>query len=93
MSINFIEKLAIVCTFGVIASGCAPMISGAMNLTVTDETVIEKTVSYFGTNSGEVKISDINKNALDTSYKAVYKKTLYNCNIYYGSVTCKQPGA
>jgi hypothetical protein len=92
MSFRNIKTLAIASSIGVLLSGCAPIISGAMNITVTDQTVLDKTAAYFGVQSSEIKVSEINKSALDTSYKVVYKKTLYNCYIYYGAVTCKQPG-
>lgn len=77
----------------VLTSGCAPMISGAMNATVTDDVVFEKTAKYFGVSHNEIKITSIDKGVLETSYQVRYAGKFYNCSIYYGSVTCKQPGA
>jgi hypothetical protein len=39
------------------ASGCAPIISGAMNMNVTNEVVIEKTAKYFGTSREGIVVS------------------------------------
>ena len=74
-------------------SGCAPMISAAMNSGVTEDTVIEKTAKYFGTNRKNIVVSNVEKGALATSYQTRYSGKLYNCQVYYGEVTCKQPGA
>ena len=74
-------------------TACAPMISGAMNATVTEQDVIDKTIKYFGATRQELTISDIEKKALSTDYKVRYKGKNYNCWIYYGDVSCKQPGA
>jgi len=74
-------------------TACAPMISGAMNAGVTEQDVIDKTVKYFGAPRQELTITDIEKNALSTDYKVRYKGKNYNCSVYYGDVTCKQPGA
>lgn len=75
-----------------IFTGCAPMISGAMNASLNEKDVSTKTAAYFGTQEQKINITNLNKGALQTSYKATYKKTLYNCTIYYGEVSCKQPG-
>jgi hypothetical protein len=78
---------------GILAlNGCAPIISGAMNASTTEADVVNKTVAYFGAKPDEIQISNIEKHALDTTYKAVYRGVLYNCSIYYGAVNCKQPG-
>ena len=73
-------------------SGCAAVLSGAMNSATTDEAVATKTAAYFGTDRMQVKITDINKQLFATSYKATYKGTMYNCSIYYGTVSCGRPG-
>lgn len=74
-------------------SGCAPMVSGAMNTMVDENMVFEKTAKYFGVTRKEIIISSINKEALQTTYQTKYAGNLYNCWIYYGEVTCKKPGA
>lgn len=74
-------------------TACAPMISGAMNATTTDQDVIEKTAKYFNAPSQELTITEIEKKALSTDYKVRYKGKNYNCWVYYGDVSCKQPGA
>lgn len=73
-------------------SGCAPIISGAMNLNVTDDEVIEKTAKYFGASRKEISISQIEKGTLATTYQTRHGGKLYNCRVYYGEVDCKQPG-
>lgn len=76
-----------------LVGGCAPMISGAMNLSVTDAVVEEKTAKYFGASPKDITISGIEKRALATVYQARYLGKLYNCQVYYGEVICKQPGS
>lgn len=78
---------------GLLLAGCAPMISGVMNATTTDADVATKTAAYFGAKPEQIKITNINKQALATDYQTTYKGVLYNCTIYYGAVTCKKPGA
>ena len=73
-------------------SGCAAVLSGAMISATTDEAVIAKTAAYFGADRAQIRITDINKQLLATSYKATYKGTMYNCSIYYGTVSCGKPG-
>jgi hypothetical protein len=73
-------------------TGCAPMISGAMNLAVDENSVLEKTASYFDVARENIKISSIEKGGLSTSYKANYAGKAYNCSIYYGEVKCNQSG-
>ena len=73
-------------------SGCAAVLSGAMNSATTDEAVVTKTAAYFGADRAQIRITDINKQLLATSYKATYKGTMYNCSIYYGTVSCGKLG-
>lgn len=73
-------------------SGCAAVLSGAMNSATTDEAVVTKTAAYFGADRAQIRITDINKQLLATRYKAIYKGTMYNCSIYYGTVSCGKPG-
>ena len=73
-------------------AGCAPMISGAMNASLNDDKLIEKTADYFGVKRDEINVSSIEKNVLTTDYKVRHNGQLYNCNIYYGAVSCKKPG-
>lgn len=91
---NFFQRLisltAITATLSL--SGCAAVLSGAMNSATTDEAVATKTASYFGSDRSQIKITDINKQLFATSYKATYKGALYNCSISYGTVSCGKPG-
>ena len=73
-------------------TACAPMISGVMNASTTDADVAAKTAAYFAAKPEQIKITNINKQALATDYQTTYKGVLYNCTLYYGSVTCKKPG-
>ena len=73
-------------------SGCAPIISGAMNASVDENAVFEKTAKYFGVPREEITISSIEKKTLSTDYQAKHTGVLYNCTIYYGDVTCTQVG-
>lgn len=73
-------------------TGCAPIISGAMNIAATDEVVIEKTAKYFGAAKKEIVVTGIEKGALATAYNTKFRGKFYNCSLYYGEVTCKQPG-
>ena len=86
-----LNNITVVLAISVI-SGCAPMISGAMNSSVTNETVITKTSDYFGVSRNEIIITKIEKSALSTSYKTKYNGKNYNCTLYYGAVSCKEPG-
>lgn len=85
-------RMIVVAASLVLMSGCAPLISGAMNAGVDDKAVAEKTAKYFGTSAQKLSISSVEKGALTTSYQARYAGKLYNCTIYYGEVDCKQPG-
>jgi hypothetical protein len=77
----------------VMAAGCAPMISGTMNASVTPEEVATKTADYFGVAASSLTITDYEKHTLATTYKTRVDGQLYNCRIYYGEVECRRPGA
>jgi hypothetical protein len=90
LSQRLISLTAVTATLSL--SGCAAVLSGAMNSTTADKTLATKTAAYFGADQAQIKITDINKQLLATSYKATYKGTMYNCSIYYGTVSCGKPG-
>ncbi|WP_247391839.1 peptidoglycan-binding domain-containing protein [Ralstonia pseudosolanacearum] len=71
-------------------SACAPMISGAMNAAVTEDSLKAKTADYLGVPAESVVISSMDKGALSTTYKAQYGDNRYGCTIYYGQLDCKQ---
>ena len=73
--------------------GCAPVVSGAMNAGVDEASLPARTAEYFGTSPGRVRVSEVNRGLLATSYKARVNGALYNCRVYYGSVDCMRPGA
>ncbi len=73
-------------------AGCSPIISGAMNATVEEKDIVQKTADYFSTDPKELKITNIDKKALFTIYKTTYKGVLYNCKLHYDVVECKKPG-
>lgn len=73
--------------------GCAPLVSGVMNATTTEADVLSKTAAYFQTEPAHVTISNVDKQALATLYRAKYKGVSYGCKIYYGEVSCRKPGA
>lgn len=73
-------------------SGCGPVFSGLMNASLDENAVFENTAKYFGVTRNELVISGIEKKALTTTYQTKYAGVLYNCSIYYGAVTCTQPG-
>lgn len=77
----------------IVLSGCAPVLSGAINATINDDTVVTKTADYFGVPQNEITVIKIHHGALSTTYNTRYDGKLYNCLIYYGKVTCKIPGA
>lgn len=85
-------KLAIVVGALLFVPGCAPMISGSMNMSVTEGEVKEKTADYFGVSQSKVVISDYQKGLLGVTYKTSVNGKLYNCALYYGAVDCKVPG-
>ncbi len=76
-----------------ITCGCAPVISGTMNATVTEEEINTKTMAYFAAAPEDIRIENIESHTLATTFRTYHKDVLYNCRIYYGSVECKQPGA
>lgn len=86
------KKLALLCVAAGVMSGCAPMVSGAMNATMSEEAAVAKTATYFGAEPKEIVITQFEKGPLSTSWSARYKGTFYNCSIYYGSVSCTKPG-
>ncbi|CAN7780444.1 peptidoglycan-binding domain-containing protein [Cupriavidus necator] len=71
-------------------SACAPIISGAMNATVNEDSLKAKTADYLGVPAERLAIQSIDKGALSTTYKAQYGNMRYGCTIYYGQVDCKQ---
>lgn len=85
MGIALIGSLAITMT------GCAPLLAGTMNRSVTDDVVLEKTAKYFGANRKDISVAEIDKGVLSTTYQTKYKGNLYNCRIYYGDVECMNP--
>ena len=91
------NKKTALCTALVISStllsGCAPIISGAMNATLTEKDILEKTASHFGIPAAKLAISDIKNDVLATSYKTRYAGKAYNCSIYYGAVKCDLLGS
>ncbi|MES2877488.1 MAG: peptidoglycan-binding domain-containing protein [Pseudomonadota bacterium] len=93
MNRKMIAKMAIILAGAAFSSGCAPLISGAMNVAVDENSIHEKTASYFGVPRESIKISSIEKGALSTSFRTTYLGKMYNCSIYYGDVNCSQPGA
>jgi hypothetical protein len=86
-------KAALIVVSLSILPGCAPIISGAMNIDTTEGEVKAKTAEYFGVAQSKVNISDYSKNTLNTTWKARVGGKLYNCSLYYGNIDCKQPGA
>lgn len=71
-------------------SACAPMISGAMNASVNEESLKAKTAEYLGVPAEALTISSMDKGPLATNYRAQYRDMRYGCTIYYGNVDCKQ---
>lgn len=74
-------------------SGCAAAVSGAMNVTVTQETVMAETAKYFRADQKDISLLSYDKQALQTQYQIKYNGQLYNCNLYQGNVNCQKPGA
>lgn len=94
MNIHIHRTLTLAAVVGsALLTACAPMISGVMNATTTEADVTTKTAAYFGAKPEQIKITGLTKHALATDYQTTYKGVLYNCTLYYGSVTCKKPGA
>jgi hypothetical protein len=92
MNKKSLVQLAALLAGAAFISGCAPMVSGAMNLQVDEASLVDKSASYFGTTREKIKITSLEKGALSTSYQVKYSGNLYHCAIYYGSVKCDQPG-
>ena len=88
-----IVRIAAIAVITVSVTGCAGVLSSVTNAKMDEKTAQTKTAAYFGASESQVKISNFSKNLLDTSYRAYYKGTLYNCNIQYGEVECRKPGA
>jgi hypothetical protein len=88
-----IVKIAALTVIAVSVSGCAGVLSSVTNANMDEKTAQAKTAEYFGAPEGQVKISNFSKNLIDTTYRAYYKGTMYNCNIQYGGVECKKPGS
>ncbi len=86
------QKFLVLGFVGLAMPGCAPIIAGSMAAGETDQTVVSKTADYFGTTPGRLRVSNIDKGLLGTSYQTRYRGTFYNCRIYYGSVSCAEPG-
>lgn len=87
---KFFAKSVILVAVAASMSACAPLISGAMNATVTEDSLKAKTAEYLGVPAETLAIQSIDKSALSTSYKAQYGNMRYGCTIYYGQVDCKQ---
>ena len=79
-------------TFSALVSGCAPLISGAMNATLDENTIYEKTANYFNVDRKIIEIYSIKNDVLSTTYRTRYAGRIFNCSIYYGTVDCSQPG-
>lgn len=92
-SLKMIKGAVLVVAGAVAMTGCAPMMSGAMNVNMSEDLAATKTASYFGASKGDIVVSQFDKSALTSAWKATYQGKLYNCSIYYGEVTCKQPDA
>lgn len=73
-------------------SGCAPIVSSAMNVSVDEQEVRTKTAKYFGAPEDEIEITNYDKQLLATGYQTTYQGELFNCRVYYGSVDCARPG-
>ena len=90
---NFSQRLvslaAITATLSL--SGCAA-VAGVMNGATNEEAVATKTAAYFSTDRAHINVTDIGGWLHETTYKATYKNTTYNCSIVYGSVICTKPG-
>lgn len=70
-------------------SGCAPIISGAMNAGIDEGAIQEKTAKHFGLPKDQIVISSVQKSALSTTFQATAAGMLHNCSVYYGEVECK----
>ncbi|VWC49176.1 hypothetical protein BLA13014_07564 [Burkholderia aenigmatica] len=88
--IKFFAKSVLLVVAASTVSACAPMISGAMNASVSEESLKAKTADYLGVPAEGVAITSMDKGALSTTYKAQYGDNRYGCSIYYGQIDCKQ---
>lgn len=88
--IKFFAKSVLLVVAASTVSACAPMISGAMNASVSEESLKAKTAEYLGVPAEGVAITSMDKGALSTTYKAQYGDNRYGCSIYYGQIDCKQ---
>ncbi len=92
MNKKSLVQLATLIAGTVFITGCAPMLSGAMNLQVDEASLLDKSASYFDTTREKIKVTSVEKGALSTSYQVKYSGKLYHCSVYYGAVQCDQPG-
>ena len=88
--IKFLAKSVLLVVAASTMSACAPMISGAMNASVSEDSLKTKTADYLGVPAEGVTITSMDKGALSTTYKAQYGDNRYGCSIYYGQIDCKQ---
>lgn len=88
--IKFFAKSIILVVAASSMSACAPMISGAMNASVSEDSLKAKTADYLGVPAEGVAITSMDKGALSTTYVAQYGDNRYGCSIYYGQIDCKQ---
>ncbi|KQY52504.1 hypothetical protein [Lysobacter sp. Root494] len=72
-------------------SGCAA-VAGVMNGATNEDAIAAKTATYFNTDRAHISVTDIGGWLHETTYKATYKGSTYNCSIVYGSVVCTRPG-
>jgi hypothetical protein len=75
-----------------LASGCAPVISGVMSADETEATAKQKTAVYFGVPESQIRLENYEDGMLAKTYRAYYQNTMYNCRLYYDEVTCARPG-
>lgn len=87
---KFFAKSVLLVVAASTMSACAPMISGAMNASVSEDSLKAKTADYLGVPAEGVAITSMDKGALSTTYKAQYGDNRYGCTIYYGQIDCKQ---
>lgn len=93
MNLRAFSKLTFVMVSASLLTACAPLISGAMNVASTTDTLHAKTASYLGVKESQLVLSSVEKGLLSTTYKAQVGSHRYNCSMYYGDVDCKQiPG-
>lgn len=85
-------KIALLAAVCVGVQGCAAIASGSMNAGSTDDTVKAKATAFFQAKPGQVKVTNIDKGLLSTTFNAEYQRKKYNCRVYYGDVTCDGVG-